>query len=113
MENPFESIIQRLDRIESLLISLNSTQTKQESLFAKQEDSKYLSVVQLADLLGWKPTTVYQNHHSGTIPGARKLGNRLLFDNATIMAWVEDSAIPTKAEKIRALETKLEKGWRK
>lgn len=60
----------------------------------------YLNPVQLADLIGWKLQTVYQNHHNGKIPGARKIGGRLLFDTKTIMGWIEDNAIKTKAQKV-------------
>lgn len=65
-----------------------------------KELPKYLSPVQLCELVGWKLQTVYQNHHNGKIPGARKIGGRLLFDTKTIMAWIEDNAIKTKAQKV-------------
>lgn len=67
----------------------------------------YLSPTQLADLIGWKVQTVYQNHHNGKIPGARKIGGRLLFDTNAIMEWIEDNSIKTKAEKTKALESIL------
>ncbi|MDA3942097.1 MAG: helix-turn-helix domain-containing protein [Bacteroidetes bacterium] len=69
---------------------------------SKKELPKYLSPVQLCELVGWKLQTVYQNHHNGKIPGARKVGTRLLFDTNTITAWIEENSIPTKAEKVEA-----------
>ena len=52
----------------------------------KKEFQKYLNPTQLSELIGWKITTVYQNHHNGLIPGAKKIGNRLLFDSAIILS---------------------------
>ena len=73
----------------------------------KQELPKFLKPPQLAEMNGWKLTTVYQNHHNGLIPGARKIGNRLLFETEIILAWIESNAIPTKAEKVLAHENKI------
>lgn len=73
----------------------------------KKELPKYLNVVQLSELIGWKLTTVYQNHHNGQIPGAKKVGNRLIFDTAIILNWIEENSIPTKAEKIQAIENRI------
>lgn len=70
----------------------------------KQELPKYLSPTMLSELTNWKLSTVYQNHHNGLIPGARKMGGRLLFETNVILSWIEENAIPTKAEKIKALE---------
>lgn len=68
---------------------------------------KFLNPVQLSELVGWKLTTVYQNHHNGLIPGAKKVGNRLLFDTAIILQWIEENSIPTKAEKVQNIKDKI------
>ena len=73
----------------------------------KQELPKYLSPLKLSELTNWKLSTVYQNHHNGLIPGARKMGGRLLFETNVILSWIEENAIPTKAEKIKALEQRV------
>jgi hypothetical protein len=73
----------------------------------KQELPKYLNPVQLTELIPWKLTTVYQNHHNGLIPGAKKVGNRLLFDTAIILKWIEENSIQTNAEKIQAIENRI------
>lgn len=78
-----------------------------KALSANQEQpkaQKYLSVTDLADLLKLKVSTVYQFHSRGQIPGARKLGGRLLFDSAEINAWIETGRIPTTAEKVSTWE---------
>ena len=65
---------------------------------------KYYNPIQLAEVIGWKLSTVYQNHHHGLIPGARKVGNRLLFDSEIILAWITENSIPTRAEKVKRYE---------
>lgn len=65
---------------------------------------KYLTPVQLAELIGWKLSTVYQNHSHRLIPGAKKIGSRLLFDFEEVTAWITENSIQTKAEKITAFK---------
>lgn len=71
---------------------------------AKEELPKYLTPVKLAELTGYKLTTIYQNNYNNLIPGAKKVGNRLLFDTSVILEWIEENSIPTKAERITAIE---------
>jgi len=75
----------------------------------KSEMPKYLSPQELADLIKKKITTVYQNHHNGLIPGAIKVGSRLLFDTEIILKWIEAGALPTFNEKVKTIKerTKL------
>lgn len=75
----------------------------------KQALPKYLSPVDLSEMVNWKLTTVYQNHHAGRIPGAVKIGNRLLFERSIIEKWIQENAIPTRAEKVRNIEKQLKK----
>ncbi len=69
-----------------------------------KELPKYLSPKQLADLVGLAKQTVYQNHHNGKIPGASKIGGRLLFESKTIIDWIEENSIKTRAQKIEENE---------
>ena len=64
---------------------------------------KYLSPQELATLIKKKLSTVYQNHHNGLIPGAIKVGNRLLFDTEIILKWIQEGAIPTFNEKVKTI----------
>jgi hypothetical protein len=73
----------------------------------KQELPKFLNPVELSKLIGWKLTTVYQNHHNGIIPGAIKVGNRLLFDSKVILSWIEDGRVQSFAERVQHLERRL------
>lgn len=73
----------------------------------KKELPKYLSPAQLSDLTNWKLSTVYQNRYNGLIPGAKKMGGKLLFETEVILAWIEENAIPTKEEKKRAIDKRM------
>jgi len=72
----------------------------------QKELPKYLTPVDLANLCKWKLSTVYQNHHNGLIPGAKKVGNKLLFDTEIVLAWIEAGSFPTKGERLTALREK-------
>ena len=72
----------------------------------KQELPKFLTPLSLSELTGHKLSTIYQNHHNGLIPGAKKLGGKLLFDTKIILAWIEEKSIPTRAERVKALTAK-------
>lgn len=73
----------------------------------QKELPKYLTPVDLANLCKWKLSTVYQNHHNGLIPGAKKVGNRLLFDTEIILQWIEQGSIPTKSERLSKLRSNV------
>ncbi len=61
MENPFELIIQRLDRIESLISNLNAS-TEQTS------KATLLNVSQLNEFLGLSRSTIYKLTMERRIP---------------------------------------------
>lgn len=71
---------------------------------------QYLTPVQLSELIGWKLSTVYQNHSHRLIPGAKKIGSRLLFQREVINSWIAENSIQTKAEKVKAIERRLNNG---
>jgi len=47
-----------------------------------------INVAQASILTGHSKNSLYQMHSKGTIPGALKVGGRLLFDTATLRNWV-------------------------
>lgn len=59
----------------------------------KKELPKYLSPADLATLCKWKLSTVYQNKSHGLIPGAKKIGNKLLFDTEVILDWIDENSL--------------------
>lgn len=47
-----------------------------------------LSVAEAAEVSKLKVQTIYQKSSRGELPGARKVGSRLVFDTAEFMQWV-------------------------
>jgi predicted DNA-binding transcriptional regulator AlpA len=48
-----------------------------------------ISVVQASELTGYSKNSLYQMHSKGQVPGALKVGGKLMFDTATLRNWVE------------------------
>jgi predicted DNA-binding transcriptional regulator AlpA len=48
-----------------------------------------INVAQASELTGYSKNSLYQMHSKGQIPGALKVGGKLLFDTATLRNWVE------------------------
>lgn len=71
--------------------------------FKKQADDtprypEKVLVQQASEITGYTKNTLYQMHHRGQLPGAIKVGGKLLFDSATLRKWVEEGGrrIPPK-----------------
>ncbi len=79
MENPFEVIIERLDRIEKLLIKQQSGSEIATTL-QDLPDKKYVyGLTGLAELLGCSHPTAQKIKNSGRIPYTQ-VGRKLVFD---------------------------------
>lgn len=48
-----------------------------------------INVVQASELTGYSKNSLYQMHSKGQVPGALKVGGKLMFDTATLRNWVE------------------------
>jgi predicted DNA-binding transcriptional regulator AlpA len=55
---------------------------------AKCQLPERINVAQASELTGYSKNSLYQMHSKGTIPGALKVGGKLLFDTATLRTWV-------------------------
>ena len=49
-----------------------------------------VSVSQASEITGYSKNSLYQMHLKGKIPGALKVGGKLVFDTATLRKWVND-----------------------
>ena len=65
-----------------------------EALKQKAEETprypEKVTVAQASEITGYSKNSLYQMHHNGNIPGAIKVGGKLLFDTATLRKWVEE-----------------------
>ena len=49
-----------------------------------------VTVEQASEITRYSKNSLYQMHSRGLIPGAKKVGGKLLFDTATLRKWVEN-----------------------
>ncbi|ARV14828.1 helix-turn-helix domain-containing protein [Polaribacter sp. SA4-12] len=94
MENPFEIINQRLDRIEFLLEKINSNIERNTS---KSNYPEIMGINQLTEYLNLSKTYIYQLTRTRCIPHSKK-GNKLYFDKEVVTKWVLENKISTQEE---------------
>ena len=49
-----------------------------------------VSIVQASEITGYSKNNLYQMHSQGKVPGAHKVGSKLMFYTATLRKWVEE-----------------------
>ena len=82
-----------LDTLKSLVFSWVKEAVTEAIREQNQDQIHYpekVSIVQACEITGYSRTSLYQMHSKGTIPGALKVGGKLLFDTATLRRWVEE-----------------------
>lgn len=75
----------------------------------KKKEGKFLTVDGLGELTGLSKTTIYIKSSKKELPGAKKIGGKLLFDRDVIMDWIESGAVKTRSEMLNDLEKGGEK----
>ena len=91
MENPFQSIEERLGSIESLLITLNEKNVETDSNTEKEE---LLTVQEAAAFLSLSVPTIYSKVNKGELP-VMKRSKRLYFSNYELMDYLKQGRIKT------------------
>ena len=69
-------------------------ETKEE----KREYGKYLGFRELQELTGHSKQTLYQLSSARKIPGAYKIGKKVLFETSVILEWISSFRVATSAE---------------
>ena len=49
-----------------------------------------VNVDQASEITRYSKNSLYQMHSKGKVPGAQKVGGKLVFDTATLRKWVEN-----------------------
>ena len=96
MTNPFDEIVARLERIESLMLS-QDTRKPEPIQPIQPEMDKPMNVSQAADFLGTTSGAVYQLHHQRKIPCAKR-GGRLFFFEKELRLWIKSARLQTVQE---------------
>lgn len=55
-----------------------------------------VSVSQASEITRYSVNSLYQMHSKGQVPGAIKIGGKLLFETAALQEWVSSGATPIK-----------------
>lgn len=93
MENPFETIIERLDRIENVLNELLNTKKNGETT----QGNQLMNIQEVSQYLSLSTSTIYSKCHSNDIPRIKK-GKRLYFMKNDIDKWLSESKQKTNDE---------------
>ena len=93
MDNPFNLIDQRLDRIESLVLELKSKSSQPSPPYTKD----LMSINEAVVLLELAKSTVYNLVSSGKLPVMKK-SKRLYFSRKELLQWIETGRKKTLLE---------------
>jgi predicted DNA-binding transcriptional regulator AlpA len=86
MENTINALLEQLGTALADIIM-----EKFSSILDKRVERHFpekINVAQASELTGFTKNSLYQMHSKGTIPGALKVGGKLLFDTETLQNWV-------------------------
>ena len=89
MNNGLSPIFQE---IRPLLVDLLSEALVSAFQKVEADQPRYperVSVEKASEITGYSKNSLYQMHSRGTIPGAHKVGGKLLFETKVLLQWVE------------------------
>ncbi|MBC7523673.1 MAG: helix-turn-helix domain-containing protein [Flavobacterium sp.] len=90
MENPFEIILDRLDRIEKAILNLNCISDIPDS-------NQIMNISEVATYIKVAKTTIYGMTHRNTIPHYKN-GKKLYFKKSEIDKWIFSKRIKTNLD---------------
>jgi excisionase family DNA binding protein len=91
MENPFEIIADRLERIENILLQLRP-ETK-----IVETENQILTLKKLCEYVDMAPASIYKRTSDRSIPHY-KLGKKLYFKKDEIDEWMVSNKVKTRKE---------------
>lgn len=87
MESLFEQLFEGMKREIATIVreTMMAVFREQES---RRDYPERVSVAQASEITGYSKNSLYQMHSQGKVPGAHKVGSKLMFDTATLKKWV-------------------------
>lgn len=89
MESLFEQLFERMKG--EIAITVRETMM---AVFRDETNRRdypeRVSIVQASEITGYSKNSLYQMHSQGKVPGAHKVGSKLMFDTAILRKWVEE-----------------------
>jgi|SRR5579863_433231 len=95
MENPFEILDRKLDKIGEMLEILISN--RQEIRIMSTENKEIMNIDEVAAFLFISKSTLYKFVMNRKIPHF-KVGGKLYFKRSDLMSWVQEGKVKTMAE---------------
>lgn len=92
MNNVLECLLEQL-RPYFTSIVMDALTKVQLEMNAESNFPEKINITQASEITGYSKNSLYQMHSKGTIPGALKLGGKLLFDTATLKSWVNSGGL--------------------
>ncbi len=79
-----------LEELKVLIIQLvkDSVKAALAEQAGQPRDPERVSVKQASEITGYSKNSLYQMHSRSQIPGAHKVGGKLMFDTETLRQWV-------------------------
>lgn len=93
MENPFQELYERLDRIEGLLVSVRDHKASEP----EGEEDRLLNVREAARFLGDAVATLYGRTSKNEIPFYKR-GKKVYFKKSELVAWIEQGRVKSQKE---------------
>jgi excisionase family DNA binding protein len=94
MDNPFQTIIERLGSIESLLQNI---QSEKEKRLTDATLRKIMSLAEFCEYTGLTKQTAYKLTSAQKVPHSKR-GKRLYFDREKVDAWLLENQVATQGE---------------
>ncbi len=93
MDNPFQELYERLDRIEGLLISVKEHKSSEPD----GEEERLLNVREAARFLGDAVATLYGRTSKNEIPFYKR-GKKVYFKKSELLAWIEEGQVKSQSQ---------------
>ena len=93
MENPFQELNERLDRIEDLLISVKEHKSSEPD----GVEERLLNVREAARFLGNAVASLYGRTSKNEIPFYKR-GKKVYFKKSELLAWIEQGRVKSQSE---------------
>jgi len=89
MNSDFSPILQELRPMIVGLLSEAMVAALKQMETAKPRYPERVNVEKASEITGYSKNSLYQMHSRGLIPGAHKVGGKLLFDTKELILWLE------------------------
>ncbi len=90
METSYSKIASYIGKFISEVVKEAVTEAFQQQREKSPRYPERVAVEQASEITGYTKNSLYQMHCRGQVPGAIKVGGKLMFDTARLQQWVED-----------------------